>query len=160
MKKPDVESWAVMVTCGLRLWGWLDVLPNSLKCHWRQNYDREINFQFSGNKLCWTFLQSACQLHTPSKLDIVFTCCVSIFVQYISRVNVLMCASCMEMFLLLFVHQSGFLEIWLFSVFVLIYFRTSFPSGLWVRRRGLMTPVGHSWALPGSYLCGWTETRR
>ncbi len=30
------RSWAGMVTRGLRLWGWLDVLPNSLKLLWRQ----------------------------------------------------------------------------------------------------------------------------
>ena len=30
------RSWAGMVTSGLRLWGWLDVQPNSLKWCWRQ----------------------------------------------------------------------------------------------------------------------------
>ncbi len=30
------RSWAGVVTRGLRLWGWLDVLPNSLKCLWRR----------------------------------------------------------------------------------------------------------------------------
>ncbi len=30
------RSWAGVVTRGLRLWGWLDVLPNSLKRLWRQ----------------------------------------------------------------------------------------------------------------------------
>ncbi len=30
------RSWAGAVTHGLRLWGRLDVLPNSLKCLWRQ----------------------------------------------------------------------------------------------------------------------------
>jgi hypothetical protein len=29
------RSWAVMVTHGLRMWGRLDVVPNSLKQHWR-----------------------------------------------------------------------------------------------------------------------------
>ncbi len=31
-------------------------------------YGREMNTQFTGQPLWWTFLQSACQLHTPSKL--------------------------------------------------------------------------------------------
>ncbi len=30
------RSWAGVVTHGLRLWGRLDVLPNSLKCLWRR----------------------------------------------------------------------------------------------------------------------------
>ncbi len=30
------RSWAGVVTRGLRLWGLLDVLPNSLKCLWRR----------------------------------------------------------------------------------------------------------------------------
>ncbi len=30
------RSWAGVVTCGLRLWGRLDVLPNSLKRLWRR----------------------------------------------------------------------------------------------------------------------------
>ncbi len=30
------RSWAGVVTRGLRLWGRLDVLPNSLKCLWRR----------------------------------------------------------------------------------------------------------------------------
>ena len=30
------RSWAGVVTCGLRLWGRLDVLPNSLKRRWRR----------------------------------------------------------------------------------------------------------------------------
>ncbi len=30
------RSWAGVVTCGLRLWGRLNVLPNSLKCLWRR----------------------------------------------------------------------------------------------------------------------------
>ncbi len=30
------RSWAAVVTHGLRLWGWLDVLPNSLKRLWRR----------------------------------------------------------------------------------------------------------------------------
>ncbi len=29
------RSWAGAVTCGLQMWGRLDVLPNSLKCFWR-----------------------------------------------------------------------------------------------------------------------------
>ncbi len=30
------RTWAGVVTHGLRLWGWLAVLPNSLKCLWKQ----------------------------------------------------------------------------------------------------------------------------
>ncbi len=40
----DVLGWHGPVTHGLRLWGRLDVLPNDLKCLWR-----EINIQFTGN---------------------------------------------------------------------------------------------------------------
>ncbi len=42
-------SWAGVVTRGLRLWGRLDVLPNSLKRLWRRLTVREMNIQFTGN---------------------------------------------------------------------------------------------------------------
>ncbi len=39
-------------------------------------YGREMNIKFTGN-IWWTFLQSACQLHAPSKLaESVALCCV------------------------------------------------------------------------------------
>ena len=41
------QSWTGVVTHGLQLWGWLDVLPSSLKRHWR--HGREMNIQFSGS---------------------------------------------------------------------------------------------------------------
>ncbi len=46
------RSWAGVVTRGLRLWGRLNVLPNSLKIYlWIifTAYGREINIQFMGN---------------------------------------------------------------------------------------------------------------
>ncbi len=42
------RSWAGVVTRGLRLWGRLDVLPNSLK-RLETAYCREMNIQFTGN---------------------------------------------------------------------------------------------------------------
>ncbi len=40
-------------------------------------YGREMNIQIHRQQLWWTFLQSACQLHTPSKLATsVALCCV------------------------------------------------------------------------------------
>ncbi len=40
-------------------------------------YGRYISIQFTGQQLWWTFLQSACQLHAPSKLPTsVALCCV------------------------------------------------------------------------------------
>ena len=36
VKKSDVEVLVGVVTCGLQLWGQLDVLPNSLKWHCKQ----------------------------------------------------------------------------------------------------------------------------
>ncbi len=40
-------------------------------------YGRETTVQFTGQQLWWTFLQSACQLHAPSKLATsVALCCV------------------------------------------------------------------------------------
>ncbi len=65
------RSWAGVVTHGLRLWGRLDVLPNSLKHLWTNEHS------IHGQQLWWTFLQSACQLHAPSKLaKSVALCCV------------------------------------------------------------------------------------
>ncbi len=70
------RSWADVVTRGLRLWGRLDVLPNSLKRLWRRlMVDNEHSIH--GQQLWWTFLQSGCQLHAPSKLAAsVALCCV------------------------------------------------------------------------------------
>ncbi len=40
-------------------------------------YDREMNIQFMGQQLWWTFLHSPCQLHATSKLATsVALCCV------------------------------------------------------------------------------------
>ncbi len=50
------RSWAGVVPHGLRLWGFIGVLPNSLKRFWRRL-----------GRLQVIFLQSACQLHAPSK---------------------------------------------------------------------------------------------
>ncbi len=67
------RSWAGVVTRGLRLWGRLDVLPNSLKRLWRQLTVEKWTF----NSRATAFLQSACQLHAPSKLATsVALCCV------------------------------------------------------------------------------------
>ncbi len=60
------RSWAGVVTRGLWLWGRLDVLPNSLKRLWRQLMVEKWTFN-SRQQLWWTFLQSAYQLHAPSK---------------------------------------------------------------------------------------------
>ncbi len=38
------RSWAGVVTRGLRLWGRLDVLPNSLKCLWRRLMVEKLTF--------------------------------------------------------------------------------------------------------------------
>ncbi len=38
------RSWAAVVTHGLRLWGRLDVLPNSLKCLWRWLMVEKLTF--------------------------------------------------------------------------------------------------------------------
>ncbi len=43
------RSWAGVVTRGLRFWGRLDVLPNSLKRLWRQLMVDKWTFQFTGN---------------------------------------------------------------------------------------------------------------
>ncbi len=58
------RSWAGVITRGLRLWGWLDVLPNSLKRLWRRLRVEK-----------WTFnLRHYLQ---PSKLGtFVALCCV------------------------------------------------------------------------------------
>ncbi len=70
------RSWAGVVTRGLPLWGRLDVLPNSLKRLWRRLMV-ENEHSVHGQQLWWTFLQSACQLHAPSKLKTsVALCCV------------------------------------------------------------------------------------
>ncbi len=70
------RSWAGVVTRGLRLWGRLDVLPNSLKRLWRRLMVEKWIFN-SRQQFWWIFLQSACQLHTPSKLAAsVALCCV------------------------------------------------------------------------------------
>ncbi len=70
------RSWAGVVTRGLRLWGWLDVLPNSLKRLWRRLMV-ENEHSIHGQQLWWTFLQSGCQLHAPSKfVTSVALCCV------------------------------------------------------------------------------------
>jgi hypothetical protein len=54
----------------------LDVLPNSQKQSWEAGYGREINIQV-WQQLWWTFLQLACQLHNPSKLETsLASCCV------------------------------------------------------------------------------------
>ncbi len=69
------RSCACVVTRGLRLQGRLDVLPNSLK-RLETAYGREKN-SIHGQQLWWTFLQSPCQLHIPSKLATsVALCCV------------------------------------------------------------------------------------
>ncbi len=72
------RSWACVVACGR-----LDVLPNSLKYLWRQlmvekwTFTGNIHEQIHGQQLWWTFLQSACKLHSPSKLATsVALCCV------------------------------------------------------------------------------------
>ncbi len=39
-------------------------------------YGRERNIQFTGQQLWWTFLQSACQLHAPSKFSLRHTCAI------------------------------------------------------------------------------------
>jgi hypothetical protein len=57
--------WPDVVTPGLWLWGWLDVLTNSLKWHWRWLMVEK-----------WTFLQSACQLRAPWTWDVAL-CCVT-----------------------------------------------------------------------------------
>ncbi len=56
------RSWAGVVTRGLRLWVWLDVLPNSLKRLWRRLMVEKWTFN-SRQQLWWTFLQSACQFY-------------------------------------------------------------------------------------------------
>ncbi len=64
------------LTRGLQLWGRLDVLSNSLKPLWRRLMVEIWTFN-SWQPLWWTFLQSACQLHAPSKLaPSVALCCV------------------------------------------------------------------------------------
>ena len=65
-----------VVTHGLRLWGRLDILPNSLKCRWRTAYGREINIQFSGNSSGGHSCSKAYKLHTAWKLETyVALCC-------------------------------------------------------------------------------------
>ncbi len=50
-------------------------------------YGREINIKIHGQQLWWTFLQSACQLHAPSKLvKSVALCCV---IKHCGIVNIL-----------------------------------------------------------------------
>ena len=66
--------WAGVVTHGLLLWGWLDV-RNSLKCLWRRLMVKKNEHSIHGQQLWWTFLQSACQLHAPSKLATFVTLC-------------------------------------------------------------------------------------
>ncbi len=61
------RSRAGVVTHGLRLWGRLDALPNFLKRLWRQLMVEKWTSN-SWQQLWWTFLQSVCQLNTPSKL--------------------------------------------------------------------------------------------
>ena len=57
------------------LWCWLDVLPNSLKRHQRQLKGNEHSIHIQ--QLWWTFLETASQLHTPSKCATsVALCCV------------------------------------------------------------------------------------
>ena len=58
------------------LWGRLDVVPNSLKRHWRRLMV-DIQHSIVWQQLWWAFLQSACQLHTPSTLTSVALCCVT-----------------------------------------------------------------------------------
>ncbi len=58
--------WAGVVTRGLRLWGRLDVLPNSMKSPWRLLIVEKLTLN-SWQKLWWTFLQTASQLHASSK---------------------------------------------------------------------------------------------
>ena len=41
-----LRSWAGVVTCGLRLWGQLDILPNFLKRHWWQLLVEKLTFSF------------------------------------------------------------------------------------------------------------------
>ncbi len=43
------RSWAGVVTHGLQLWGWLDVLPNSLKHLWRRLMVEKLTFNSRGN---------------------------------------------------------------------------------------------------------------
>ncbi len=70
------KYWAGVVACGLRLWGRLDVLPNSLKRLWRWLMVEKWLLN-SWATTGWTFLQSAFQLHAPSKLATsVALCCV------------------------------------------------------------------------------------
>ncbi len=61
------RSWASVVTRGLQLWGRFDVLPNSLKRLWRRLIVEKLTLNSRATALV-KFLQSACQLHAPSKL--------------------------------------------------------------------------------------------
>ncbi len=45
------RSWAGVITRGLRLWGRLDVLPNSLKRLWRRLMVEKMNIQFTATAL-------------------------------------------------------------------------------------------------------------
>ena len=60
----------------VRLWGRLDVLPNSLKMT-DAAYGREINIEFSGNGSGGHFLQSACLLRVPSTFETSWHCVVT-----------------------------------------------------------------------------------
>ncbi len=57
------RSWAGVVTRGLRLWGRLDVLPNSLKCLWRRLMVEK-----------WTFNSRATALVDIPAVSMPFAC--------------------------------------------------------------------------------------
>ncbi len=69
------RSWADVVKRCLRLWGRLDVLPNSLKCLWRRLMVEKWTFNSWATAL--VDMQSAWRLDAPSKLATsVALCCV------------------------------------------------------------------------------------
>ena len=75
------RSWADVVTCGQRLWGRLDILPNSLKWHWRWLMVEKWTF----NYLATGLVQSACQLHTPSKPIVPSTGCTRVMIMLFNQ---------------------------------------------------------------------------
>ncbi len=69
-------SWAGVVTRGLRLWGRLDVLPNSLKRLWRRLMVEKWTFNSRATALV-DIPAVSIQLHAPSELATsVALCCV------------------------------------------------------------------------------------
>ncbi len=76
VKMLDGRSWAGVVTRGLRLWGRLDVLPNSLKRPWRQLMVEKWTFNSQATALVDISVVSMPIARSPRTMQHLWHCAV------------------------------------------------------------------------------------